>query len=220
MKRILPFFTLSIFSILILLFSSCPSPTGKTTYEPPEPDIPEFVEENTLFELTDSVRLFSTNIFEYGAGNGTTYWIEEESPVPMFSDFSVRLTKISGHSLGGYGVFFAQRNSVTDDFSALAVLINTVGEFCVGLIDQGTFAYIKEWTDSDFLSYGYSLNNNLSVEAIDTGEYRILFNGEEVYSFEDSSDEPHTGGGFGYLAVVSPLENFPSVPVKVEFENL
>ncbi|MBB6480909.1 hypothetical protein [Spirochaeta isovalerica] len=216
MKRILPFLILT---VTVSFFTACPSPTGNSTYEPPEPELPEFVEENTLFELNDSVRLFSTNVFEFGAGNGTTYWIEEEIPVPVFSDFAVRLTKNSGHSLGGYGVFFAQRNSGTADFSALAVFINTVGEFCVGLIEQGTFSYIKEWTDSDSLSYGYSLNNILSVEAIDTGEYRIIINGEEVYSFEDSSEEAHTGGGFGYLAVVSPLENFPSVPVKIEFEK-
>lgn len=212
--------TLIISSLLVLSLCSCPSPVNDNRPDIPDPDSPNIVENEDLFVSNGSTRMFSTNYYEFGAGNGATYWIQEEHAVSAFYDFSVSMKKISGHSLGAFGVYFAQRSDGSVDFSSLVVFINSVGEFCVGLIDNGSFTYLREWTDCDFLIRGYNQSNSVSVKGSGTGEYRIILNGNEVLSFEDPSEPAHVGGGFGYLAVVSPLENFPSIPVSVLFENL
>lgn len=209
-----------IFCLFLLpILCSCPSPVSSTRPDVPDPDNPPVIEKQELFVEAGSVRTFSTNIYEFGAGQGATYWVEEESAVPLFYDFSVEVKKLSGYSLGGYGVFFAQRNSVTEDFAALALIINNVGEYCVGLIEDKSFSYLKEWTDSAYLIKGYNQGNRLSISGLGQGEFRVSINGNEVFEFTDSSDPVLSGGGFGYLAVISPLENFPSIPVTVQFET-
>jgi len=76
---------------------------------------------------------------------------------------------------------------------------------------------LKEWTDCISLNRGYSQNNRISITSPSPGFFRISLNGVHVLEFKDSSNPVHEGGGSGYLAVVSPLENFPSIPVSIEF---
>lgn len=204
---------------LTILFCSCPSPVSEKTPDIPDADDPPVVEKEDLFIDNGSSRIFSTNTYEFEAGSGATYWVEEEVSSASFYPLSVSIKKISGHSLGGFGVFFAQRDLGNTAFSALTVLINCEGEYCIGLMENQSFSYLKEWTDCSYLIQGYNQNNTLAIEGDVPGEFRISLNGSEVYQFKDSSEPVLSGGGFGYVAVVSPLENFPSIPVTIEFEK-
>lgn len=205
--------------LLIFLFSSCPSPTTDSSSELPIDHEPPVLEKEDFFISNGNTRIFSTNTYEFGTGFGATYWIEESGSTESFNPFSISVKKLSGHTLGGFGVFFAQRNIGSAEFSALTVLINCQGEYCIGLIENQSFSYISQWTDCSFLIQGYNQINVISISGDVPGEYWISFNQNDVYQFKDSSEPLHSGGGFGYLAVVSPLENFPSVPVSIEFEK-
>ncbi|MDC7239503.1 MAG: hypothetical protein PQJ50_03985, partial [Spirochaetales bacterium] len=67
---------------------------------------------------------------------------------------------------------------------------------------------------------GYSQYNTLRIEEYDSaGRYKLYINNTETEDFEDPGTEVHDGGTYGYLAVVTPIENFPSVPVTVYFEE-
>lgn len=216
-KLFFPFFCV-LFSLALM---SCPSPTSSDTID--ELDINDdddtYIEEDeTLFSDQTGEIAFSINYFEFGSGQGATYWMEQEASEGNFEELSFDLNKVSGYKLGGFGVFFSQREKDTDDFNALSILLNADGEYCVGLIEDSSFTYIKEWTNHDNLNSGYNLENSINL-TLSGDIYTLTINDGYACEFEDASEEQHNDGGYGYLAVVSPLENFPSITVNVLFSK-
>jgi hypothetical protein len=210
-----------ILTMTTLLWISCP--TGVT--EKQDFDLshsPAFEEASTLF-LSDPVtgeKVFSINTVSTLLNGGATYWSETVPEGPHFHPFEVILRKSSGHGGGGFGFYFSQRDSDRDSFSAPALFINIYGEYCAGVIHDRIFEYVLPWTGSEYLIKGYGQNNIIGIEAgSEPGQYTILFNGNFVNQWVDPSDTVHLGSGLGYLAVVTPLENFPSVPVIIRYRN-
>ena len=209
---------------VLLLFASCSSPTsgsGSSSISDDDSSSTNTIAESEdLFVSDGSGQTFATNIFEYGSGNGATYWTEILPASDTFTTVNVEMSKISGYKLGGFGVFFSHSDADSNDFSALTVLLNMNGEYCIGLIEDSAFSYIKEWTSNSYIIASYNVANRVCITEQSAGRYSIAVNGETIDEFEDDSDPVHDGGGYGYIAVVSPLENFPSEAVEVYFETI
>jgi len=218
MKTILQ---ITILLLLLPILCGCPTPIESSSAMPPDLTNPPLIKDPDLFiDVGSDTRLFSVNEYKLGPGEGVTYWFEEVPSALDFSTVSVNINKISGYRLGGFGVFFSQKNISTSDFSALTVLIDTERNYCIGLISEGSFSYIKTWSNHLAINSGDNRNNKITISEISDGKYQLNINEVDIWDFEDQSDPKHNGGGFGYIAVVTPLENFPSIPVSIKYENI
>ncbi|MDC7220201.1 MAG: hypothetical protein PQJ59_09685 [Spirochaetales bacterium] len=208
--------------LVLILFSGCPTPVSSDT-EVDDSDITDIDVETdtTLYDFdSDYDGIFATNDSDVVDEGGATYWVVKEEASDSFSTVEVTVEKTSGYNSGGYGVIFAQEDSGTEDFSCLVLMINISGQYCVGLVSDSVFEFIEEWTYFDYLTQGYSQENTLRVEEDEeAGSFLIYINDSLAYDFEDPSTEPHTGGGHGYITVVTPLEDFPNDPVRVYFKE-
>ena len=213
---------LLVFMVLsLILLSSCPSPVSSNDDNSTSDPTSTVVTEAAEFFVEDSgtgETVFSLNSTSLLSSNGSTYWTSAGSG-ESFSTINVTMRKTSGNNVGGFGIIFAQDGSGNDQ-SALVFMINILGEYCVGLVADNSFEYIREWTDAGSVISGYSQYNALRIEEYDSaGRYKLFINNTEVNDFEDPSSEVHDSGNYGYLAVLTPVESFPSVPVTVYFEE-
>ena len=210
--------------MFVCLLSSCPTPTTATSGDNDGGDASSLPVEESAVYFTDDTgsgeTVFSLNEVSAVTSGGSTYWGEVRDENTDFSSLEIIVKKSSGSNVGGFGVIFAQRDTGTDDFSALVVMINILGEFCIGLVEENSFDYICEWASVDNIVTGYSMTNTIRIEEYESsGRYKLYINDLETEDFEDPSETVHDGGGYGYLAVVTPVEKFPSVPVTVYFEE-
>ncbi len=207
-------FLLVAFSVLQL--SSCPTPVDSGHRADPSFGETSIVKKESLFTSIGANKVFETNIYGNTAA-GSSYWSLVSPEGGAFTPLNTKVKKISGHRLGAFGLVFGLRDSSSSSFSCLVVFINTQSEYCVGLISDGDFTYIEQWTPDNKIQSGYGVENKIEVKHIGAGTFILYINSSELCRFEDKSSAPHTGGGFGYITVVTPQEDFPGVPVLVEF---
>ena len=191
---------------------------------PVTPDSPEdldlfdnpVIEENSLlFELDadTGVISFNTNDSKYISEYGYTLWAENNEIQSPFTGLNVTLSKIDGNSDAGYGVVFCSY-----DDTMLVVLINTKKEFVIGELTGTLFTVLQEWTEAASLNSGLNQINVINITFV-AGEFFLTFNAGETIVFSDTEEPYHSYGKDGYLVVISPLDNFPNVPVSVTFKK-
>ena len=102
----------------------------------------------------------------------------------------------------------------------LLVLINTKREYLIGELTGNAFSELQGWKESSDLFGGYNQTNIMDI-SLDSGEgvFSLSFNAGSPVIFRDDEEPYHTEGKNGYMVVVSPLDDFPDVPVSVTFKE-
>ncbi len=208
----LSFFT----ALCVFVLSGCPASSPVS----PGPGLPDgtVIEQNSTLFAEDSaagVVSFTTNDTRYNGQYGYTLWTEEAADFTPFTHLNVTLSKMSGNDAAGYGVLFCSR-----DDSMLIVLINTRKEYLIGELTGNAFTPIGGWQESADLVPGYNVTNILDITLDpETGTFVLAFNSGDPVTFRDDEEPYHTGGRNGYMVVVSPIDDFPDIPVSVTFKN-
>lgn len=207
--------------VLPFALAACPPPTPVTPGSDGDPGTGTVTEDSALFEAADGsegVYVFRTNDTAYSGGSGWSFWTLVGEDSRPFPGYSAALVKTSGNSRAGYGIVFCHEGSGSAE-TMLVAMINVSGEYLVGEVVGAEFSALVPWTSSGRLKTGYNQRNEVAVFLSD-GAFSLWLNGESVETFEDEEPPLHTGGRCGFLAVVSPLDDFPGTPVRVTFEEL
>jgi len=202
--------------ILFCLFTGCPITPTPTEIKNPLDSTP--IEENSsLFveEIDTEIISFYTNDTKYTGEYGYTLWTQDDPVQDPFSHMNVTLKKISGNDVAGYGVVFGSHED-----TMLIVLIDTKKSFIIGELTGNLFTELQPWTNSLDLIPGYNQENNIDISYNSgTGDYSLSFNGQVPVPFRDDDAPFHTTGKDGYIVIISPLDNFPNIPVSVTFKK-
>lgn len=205
---------IAILPFVLISISACPV-TPESSKDLDLLDNPVIEENSLLFEMdTDTgVISFDTNDSKYINEYGYTLWTENNEVHSPFTSLNVTLSKISGNSDAGYGIVFCSY-----DDTMLVVLINTKKEFVIGELTGNLFTVLQQWSEADSLNSGLNQTNIIDL-TLNTGEFFLTFNAGETIVFSDTNEPYHSYGKDGYLVVISPLDNFPNVPVSVTFKK-
>lgn len=203
------------------LAAGCPLP-GSWTPADEGGDSGVIEESSALFEPVEGlpgVRDFWTNDTRYEGGDGHTFWTPVGDVLEPFREQAAALTKFCGNGRAGYGIVFCHGTAEDGRESMLTAMINTAGEFIVGEVTGAAFTALIPWTACSWLKTGYNQRNEVRVTLSD-GTFALRLNGRATAEFEDSEPPFHETGRGGFIAVISPLDEFPESPVHVRFEEL
>ncbi len=180
------------------------------------------VQDDSLFAETQSGSLrkfsFYTSDQAYISNSGYTFWSLNKNIQNPFIARTVHINKLSGDSAAGYGIVFCHHDAGSSGSleKMLIVLINTKGEYTIGEAVGGVFSYIKDWAISPNIKIGYNQENTIGL-ALNGRIFTLCLNGVEAARFTALEESYELAGGDGCIAVISPLENFPSVPVSISY---
>ena len=173
--------------------------------------------EEDLFNSQDSVYSFTfkTNNKKYLSSKGYTIWsLPKTNYIDSFS-MEVELTKLSGKDNMGYGIVFSAFETEQGIKKMQAVLINTNGQYTIGNISNGKFEIDKDWTYTQNLIKGYN-TNNIKIIYSDNSNFKLFFNGHEECDFTSIRNN-FRNTSYGFVATISPYEDFDSSLVWVEY---
>lgn len=206
--------------LLLVLLSGCKMDDSGSGSGDDDDNNDVVIETDWTDESSNSVRFF-TNDPLCSDYNGTTFWKIGTYQEAEMKTITVKVSKTSGYRYSGYGIIFCVQDS--DNF--LTVLIDTQRGYTAGKVVDGEYTPLIEfspnvyWGDSEYLTIGYGVSNEISVNYDESNNFTISFNGHDnIITFNDSEAPFFTGGYYGYIATVSPYENFPNEPVEVYFE--
>ncbi|MDA3940459.1 MAG: hypothetical protein PF693_14310 [Spirochaetia bacterium] len=202
--------------LLVLISLGCSVTPIPSVVKDPE-DVPVIEENSSLFveDGVTGITMFTTNDTKYSEQFGYTLWVQEDVESDPFTHLNVTLSKLSGNEDAGYGVVFCSY-----DDTMLVVLINTKKEFIIGELTGNLFTILQPWDDTENLKSGYNQNNIIDITYdAGTGDFDLSFNGVLVTTFRDDDAPFHTVGKNGYIVVISPMDNFPNIPVSLTFKK-
>ncbi len=213
-------------AILAALAASCSSPYR----DKPDPALGPGSggsREESLFspkidEQGEGILDFETSDPAYLGPKGYTLWSLKADPQAEFSSRRVLAVKLGGYGATGFGLVFCHRDSeVPAEEAMLVAMINAEQEYIVGEAKGAVFAPLAGWAPSTALKRGYGQANEIRVELDrSTGFFTLILNGIEACEFAPSDPSYELGGGNGYIAVISPREDFPASPVHIVFKEL
>lgn len=210
-------------AITVLIFAAC----GLSPYDAPE-NLEELesssknrIEENAaLFEQNteENLYVFELNNEKYITEDGYTFWtVKDINEKIDFEPVSATLSKQSGKAESGFGIVFLSQKIDEKDY-LLTVMINTKGQYVIGKYMDGQFSVISDWKTSNYLQRGYGVKNKVQV-SYDGESFVLSLNGFEVSTFTVGESLKFWRSKSGYVAVISPYEDFPDTSVKVTFEE-
>jgi len=209
---------------LLFVLTGCPSPVGEGPNTNTNSSSGGTVAKVTSLFVPNAQTNsydFSTNDSAYWGTNGFTLWSLSSSQT-LFAQRDVLLTKTSGNAYAGYGIVFCEYDSsdAAHDETMLVVMINTQGQYSVGEATGSTYtAYTSStWVSSNYLNKG-TMTNEVKVTRDSSGLFTLYLNDNQAMTFHDGRTPLQTGGGDGYLAVVSPQDSFPQIPVTINFKD-
>jgi len=163
---------------------------------------------------------FKTNDPDYYTNHGATAWyINSEQAATEFTSREVALTKFSGNAGAGFGLICGYRIDPVYGATMLVLLINTEREYYIAEITENLIETIVPWKESLLLSRGYNQHNVVRLEYT-AKQFTLYFNGQLETEFRDDAEPFHDSGKNGYMAVISPLDDFPAIPVEIQFEEV
>jgi len=211
------FLILSIMSLFVCCEMTTP---GKYTPDTPGEADTVAITNHLFIPGDEGVVSFRTNDLQYYSLRGCTLGCLLEGEESGFSSREVSLSKSAGNASAGYGLICCCRNDPVYGVTFLVVLINTEKEYVVAEIGADFFEEIVPWQESGLLVGGYNQRNMVRVEYnSDTRDYLLRFNGGLETVFRDDEEPLHTSGQQGYMVVISPLDDFPAIPVEVQFKE-
>lgn len=213
---------------LIVLFPlGCPAPAGENNGTPGAPDTSggDVAQKDDLFVAQgDGSYVFTTNDTAYWGPYGYTLWaVMPALSQPTFTQRDVVLTKSSGNAAAGYGIVFCQYDSgnPAHDETMLIVMINTQQQYSVGEATGSVYSPYTNptWVQDLHLVKGGGNPNEVLVTRDAGGLFSLALNGTQVMTFRDGRTPVQSGGGGGYLAVISPQDSFPAIPVSISYKD-
>jgi len=215
--------TVILFCVCILLFSCYFVPSDKSSSSTEE-IIPSWdsstvipggnPENDALFIQENEITTFSLCDEQYWSSQGYTLWSFDKELSAAYSSLNFTIQKQSGTPEAGYGIIFAQYTTNTVN-NMLILLLNTQGQYCVGELKNSKFYTLKSWTSHDCINKGYAVENAVSIN-YKNYKYQIKINNVEVYTIKKNS-LLYTTGKVGYIAVISPKDNFPDERVLITY---
>lgn len=200
----------------IVLLTGCPATPAPSVINDLKDET--VIEENSSFFVKDEITGvidFTTNDTKYSGQFGYTLWTQEDEVYNPFSILNVTANKISGNDAAGYGVVFGSH-----DDTMLVVLINTMKEFIIGELTANLFTELQPWDNEPSLKSGYNQFNNIDITYNSVSrDFALSFNAGEAITFRDDEEPFHTYGKSGYIVVISPMDNFPNMPVSITFKK-
>lgn len=184
----------------------------------------EVKQQDDLFvPQADGSYSFSTNDSAYWGPDGYTLWSMSLLVQEPFTQRDVTLVKISGNAYAGYGFIFCQYavSGAPQQETMLVVMINTEGQYSVGEATGSEYTSYTSpiWIQGLSLNTGYGISNTAKVTRDQSGLFTLFLNGTQVMTFHDGRIPVQTGGGNGYLTVISPQDSFPGSPVSVSYRD-
>ena len=103
----------------------------------------------------------------------------------------------------------------------LVAMINTQQQYSVGKATGSVYTRYTSstWVQSTVLGKGYGVPNDVKITRDSSGLFTLTLNAVIVMTFRDGRIPLQTGGGDGYLAVISPQDSFPGTPVTVTYKD-
>lgn len=204
------------------LLCGCPSPNDPAASTMDTGTGGTAEQRDELFvQQPDRSWLFSTNDSAFWGPNGYTLWA---LPLPGQSTFAQRdvdLVKASGNAWAGFGIIFCQfiPSDPSQVESMLLVMINTQQQYSMGEVNGSRYTPYTgtTWVSHLGLHRGYGVINGVKVTRDAGGLFTLYLNQVQVMTFLDGRTPIPTGGGDGYLAVISPQDSFPQSPVSVSY---
>lgn len=148
-------------------------------------------------------------------GKGYTLWTLEEARGGLeFEAVEVTVQKMSGDSRAGYGVAFCAQERGGKQHMLVA-LVNCEQQYQLGKVIGGSYRALHGWKTGGSLERGYAANT-IQIRR-EGGQFVLSFNGQEAERFSDSVESDLNSGRLGYVAVISPHEDFPHVPVEIRY---
>lgn len=214
-KKLIRINTLLIMLVILITLGCSVTPTPSEVKDPEDLTV---LEENSSLFVEDGVTgviEFTTNDTKYSEQFGYTLWSQEAVVFDPFSHLNMTLSKLSGNDVAGYGVVFGSH-----DDTMLVVLINTKKEFIIGELTGNLFTVLQAWDYSSSLKPGYNQSNIIDIAYnSETEDFVLSFNAGDSIIFRDDDAPFHTSGKNGYIVVISPMDDFPNIPVSVTFKN-
>jgi hypothetical protein len=162
---------------------------------------------------------FKTNDPAYYTNHGATFWcLIKDQPEAEFTNREAALTKFTGNAGAGFGLVCGYRIDPVYGATMLVILINTEREYYIAEITANVIESIIPWKESLLLKQGYNQHNVVRLE-YKAGQFNLYINGQLETAFRDDAEPLHTSGRNGYMAVISPLDDFPAIPVEVQFKE-
>lgn len=176
------------------------------------------VEKAELFVEDNDAYFFEINDTKYKTEKGYTFWtVRKTNEKTEFETVKTDVCKESGINEAGFGIVFLSQKIDGKDF-LLTVMINTKGQYVIGKYMDGTFSKISDWKDCEYLNKGKGVYNRLEVSYKDES-FTLKINEQKVSDFTISENVRFWRSKSGYVAVVSPYEEFPSESVRVLFKK-
>lgn len=197
---------------------------------PPDPGWDYGLDGATYAEITSlfvsdegGCATFITNEVSYHSPRGYTIWCEAEGlggPAnEPFSEVSCAVSKETGDATAGFGLVLCRGENGSGDSTMYVVMINVKRQYAIGKAVNARYIPIKTWTESSALLAGWGAENRIRVTYDgSTNRYAVLLNGTVAWNFENDG-EVNDSGGAGYLAVISPYDDFPETTVKIVFSR-
>lgn len=216
-------FFLASLILLVLLHSCSLSPfENQETDSAMDGSIQNITEGTSLFtpDETNSLYTFETNDTKHISSSGRTFWtVSDINSGDSFEPVIIEVCKESGRSEAGFGAVFCSQEIDRKPFM-LAVLINTTGLYIIGEITDGVFKAISGWKHSAHINKGYGIKNELAVSYdSENKKFTLKINSCTVTDFAVSKSILFKDSRSGYAAVIAHNENFPQIPVKVQFKK-
>jgi len=212
---------------VLLFFTGCPQwHTPERDPLPEEP--PPFSWSDELFaseKIEDGLTLtnFKTNDLKYWTHEGATVWTVWGETGTVFNSRKVSMSKPIGFSGGGYGIVFCHNIHDIDGESVpvmLVVMINNSEQYIIGKAVGGVFTDFGWWKSTPHLRHGAgSLNEIIVIYEEDIEKYCLIINGNIIERFSDDNDDYPVlrSGRNGYIAVITPFDNFPVSGIDIYF---
>lgn len=216
--------------VMLVLFASCDMPTLGEEIAGEDGGIGEEIEENSELFVEDKEvsgkYILETNDREYIKENGYTLWTKKTTEAE-FAEFTVKVQKVYGNAVSGYGVIFNEGRS-GETHSMLSILLNVEGKYAIGKIENGVYKNIEWWKEgyaegsrNNVIQEGYRAENRIKVAYDKNSEqYSLYINDSKIQDFNDTRDSPLQSGNRGYAVVLSRNEAFPYASVRVEFREV
>ena len=213
------FLPIILLSLLLVLFFTCKMDNGSGSGGGDDDD-DIIINTGWTNDNGDNIFDFFTNDPECSDDNGTSFWKYGTYQEAGMTSVTVNVWKTSGYLYSGFGIIFCVQN----EKNFLTAMINTQRDYTVGKVVDGNYSPLLDfgegvdWGNCDDLKAGYGLSNTIKVEYKGANNFELYLNGAYVTTFTDNYDPHFAGGYYGFIATVSPHENFPDDPVEVFFE--
>lgn len=204
--------------ILLLLLFSCDYPISAPVESPNDPNGEnEIPIEEILFEYSQehSDYIFKTNDSRYIGFEGNSIWKLSQTSENEMTSFEADVYKTSGDQAGGFGLIFCA--STINSF--FFIEIDTNQGYLIGKVTEGSAEALSEgWDISDALKPGFGVKNKIKIEYVGSQKFDVYFNDEMAIQIEDTNTPFFTGGRYGFIADVTPNDDFPLLPVECHFD--